>query len=87
MEERSEVINNKKRLGDWEIDTIIGKDQKGVIVTITQRATNFFIAKKPDKGKDSEALAKTVTAILTLYKSYVHSITSDNGTEFAGHEK
>ena len=31
ISERSEVINNKERFGDWEIDTIIGKDHaKGI---------------------------------------------------------
>jgi len=87
IEERSDVINNKERFGDWEIDTIIGKDQKGAIVTITERTTNFFMMKKLDKGKNADALAKTVTVMLMPYKAYVHSITADNGTEFAEHEK
>ncbi|MCP4552881.1 MAG: hypothetical protein GY834_12760 [Bacteroidetes bacterium] len=39
---RPACINNKERMGDWEIDTIIGKDNKGAIVTIAERATAFY---------------------------------------------
>ena len=69
-----------------KIDTIIGKDNKGVIVTIVERTTAFFIMKKLGQGKDAKALTETVVEILLPYKKYVHSITSDNGKEFAQHE-
>jgi len=86
IEERPDVINNKERFGDWEIDTIIGNNQKGAIVTITERTTNFFIMKKLSKGKNAEALARTVVKMLMPYKANILSITADNGTEFAQHE-
>jgi len=87
IDQRPEIINNKERFGDWEIDTIIGDNQKGAIVTITERTTNFFLMKKLEKGKNANALAEVVIRMLLPYKSYVHSITADNGTEFAAHEK
>jgi len=86
IDQRPEVINQKERFGDWEIDTIIGNNQKGAIVTITERTTNFFMMRKLEKGKDSKALAKVVTEMLLPYKANVHSITADNGTEFVAHE-
>ncbi len=87
IDERSNIINNKERFGDWEMDTIIGENQKGAILTITERTTNFIIIKKLSKGKDSESLAAEVIKLLLPYKSYIHSITTDNGTEFAAHEE
>ena len=36
IEERPEIVNTKGRFGDWEIDTIIGKNNKGAIVTIVE---------------------------------------------------
>ena len=87
IDERPEIINKKERFGDWEIDTIIGDNQKGAIVTITERTTNFFLMKKLSKGKDAHALAAVVILMLMPYKAYVHSITTDNGTEFAEHEQ
>ena len=84
---RSDIINNKLRFGDWEIDLIIGKDRKGAIVTIVERTTAFFLMKKLPFGKNAEELAKMVISMLLPYKKFVHSITSDNGKEFAQHKK
>jgi IS30 family transposase len=87
IDQRPQVINNKERFGDWEIDTIVGKNNKGAIVTIVERSTAFFLMKKLPDGKNAKSLAKTVVDILLPYKNFVHSITSDNGTEFAEHQK
>lgn len=86
IEERPAVINEKQRFGDWEIDTIVGKENKGAIVTIVERQTGFLMMKKLQNGKHSKDLAKTVIEMLMPYKNDVHSITSDNGTEFAAHK-
>ena len=86
IDERPEAINNKERFGDWEIDTIIGKDGKGAIVTIVERSTAFFMMKNLPDGKNAESLAETVIEMLLPYKKHVHSITADNGTEFADHK-
>jgi IS30 family transposase len=87
IEERPDVINNRERSGDWEIDTIIGKDGEGAIVTIVERTTGFLMMKKLPLGKHAEPLASVVIEMLLPYKKFVLSITSDNGTEFAKHEK
>ncbi len=87
IDHRSDIINNKLRFGDWEIDLIIGKDRKGAIVTIVERTTAFFLMRKLPFGKNAEELAKTVIDMLLPYKKFVHSITSDNGKEFAVHQK
>lgn len=87
IDERPEIVNKKERFGDWEIDTIIGNNQKGAIVTITERTTNFFVMQKLKQGKNAEALADVVIRMLIPYKAHIHTITSDNGTEFAEHEK
>ena len=84
---RSDIINNKQRFGDWEIDLIIGKDRKGAIVTIVERTTAFFLMKKLPFGKNAKELAKIVIDMMLPYKNFVHSITSDNGKEFAQHKK
>ncbi len=87
IDQRPDIVNQKGRFGDWEIDTIIGHNQKGAIVTITERTTNFFLMKKLNKGKNAEALAEVVIKMLLPYKAHILSITADNGTEFAQHEK
>ena len=76
IELRSDIINNKE-LGDWEIDLIIGKDRKGVIVTIVERTTGFFLMRKLPLGKNAEGVAKVVIDMLLSYKDFIHSMTSE----------
>jgi len=85
IDERPECINNKQRVGDWEIDTIVGKDNKGAIVTIAERATAFVLIAKLN-GKNAQELAEAVVKLMIPFKELVLSITSDNGTEFAMHK-
>jgi len=87
IDDRSDIVNNKERFGDWEIDLIIGKDQKGAIVTIVERTTAFFLMRKLPFGKNAGELANMVIDMMLPYKKHVHSITSDNGKEFAEHQK
>ena len=85
IELRPKIVDGRLRFGDWEIDTIIGKNHKGAIVVIVERKSGFFLMKKLD-GKDAAALAKAVIRLLAPFKSKVFTITSDNGLEFAEHE-
>lgn len=75
-----------KRFGDFEMDTIVGKGNHGAIVTLTERSTNMVFMRKLPKGKNAKELALTVIHLLSPFKKYVKSITTDNGTEFACHE-
>lgn len=86
IDQRSDIINNKERTGDWEVDLIIGKDRKGAILTIVERKTAFFMMEKLTHGKNAKELANTLIAMMLPFKEYVHSITSDNGKEFAKHK-
>lgn len=83
--ERPEVIDWEERIGDFEMDTIIGANQKGAILTITDRKTDFAIIELLEHGRNAKELAKVVRRRLTYLKrrGQMHSITTDNGSEFA----
>jgi len=86
ISQRPTIVEKKERFGDLEIDTVIGKNKSGVILTINDRATGkLWTMKLPTKE------AKYVTAatiyLLEPYKELLHTITSDNGSEFAGHKE
>lgn len=83
---RPAIVDTQERCGDWEIDTIIGENQKGAILTITERKTGFLLMEKMEFGKQAQGLAKAAVRMLFAYKNIVHTITSDNGAEFAQHE-
>lgn len=74
------------RFGDWEMDTIVGKDGKGAIVTLTERSTNMLLMARLPQGKRPEPLAKTVIRLLFPYRHTIRSITTDNGSEFCAHQ-
>ena len=83
---RPEVANQKLRIGDWEIDLVIGKNHKGAILTATERKTCFeLMALLPNKS--SKTISKALVNMFAPYKDQVHTITSDNGREFYNHQK
>jgi len=85
ISERPAIVDKKERFGDLEIDTVIGKNHKGALLTINDRAAGYVWIRKL-KGKDANALyLKTVNALMPL-RDQLHTITSDNGKEFACHE-
>ena len=48
-------------MANFEMDTIIGKDNKGVILTLVNRKTNFPIISLHPASKNAKQLAKIVT--------------------------
>lgn len=75
------------RFGDWEMDTIVGPGNKGAILTLTERSTNFILAANLPEGKNADALAKVAWRLLLPYKGDgIKTITTDNGSEFAAHK-
>ena len=86
ISERDSIVDKKQRIGDLEIDTIIGKRHKGAIVTIVDRISKFVIA-LPVVKKTAEAVSKKIQDALSSYKAELKTITSDNGEEFAYHKE
>jgi IS30 family transposase len=82
---RPKEVEKRERFGDLEIDTIIGKDKRGAILTINDRASGMVKIRKL-KGKDALELAAKVEEALKDWKPYLRTITSDNGKEFAAHK-
>ena len=79
-------MEQKERFGDLEIDTIIGKNHKGTILTINDRVTSRVWIQKLS-GKEAIPVAKITAWALSKVKNLIHTITADNGKEFAKHEE
>lgn len=84
--ERPDIVNQRVRMGDLEIDTIIGKDHKGAIITINDRVCDVVRLIKVD-SKEAEVIKKEVIKALFEWKDEIKTITSDNGKEFAYHKE
>lgn len=85
IEERPDVVDTRERLGDWELDTVIGKQGTGAIVSLVERKSRLYLIRKVE-AKTAEAVRKAINTMLWRYRKHVHTITADNGTEFCEHE-
>jgi len=85
ISKRPEIVDKKTRIGDFEIDTIIGKGKQGAITTIVDRASAFVKISIPTSKRAKDIESET-TRLLIPHKEITHTITSDNGLEFANHQ-
>jgi IS30 family transposase len=86
IDERPPLVEDRSRIGDWEIDLVIGKGHRGALVTIVERKTSFTVSKRVD-DKSARTVTAATIALLQPFADAVHTITADNGKEFAYHEK
>jgi IS30 family transposase len=84
--ERPSVVDEKRRIGDWEADTIIGQHHQQAIVSVVERKSKLCFLKKVERNT-SEAVEHALSMILKPVKEKCHTITSDNGREFANHQE
>ena len=86
IDQRPSIVNEKSRLGDWELDTIIGARGEDVLVTIVERASKLIrLVKAP--SKTAEHVSRALIDSLEPMSSFVETLTADNGKEFAYHQK
>jgi IS30 family transposase len=86
IDDRPCIVSEKTRLGDWEIDTVIGNNHQGALVTIVDRVSKFTLIKKV-ASKHADVVTEATIILLRPYLDKTITITADNGKEFAGHEK
>lgn len=86
IDKRPEIVNNRQRLGDWELDTVVGKRHQQAIVTLTERKSRLALIRKVDH-RTAQAVKDAILVLLQPLATYTHTITSDNGKEFALHQQ
>lgn len=84
--ERPDIINQRVRIGDWEGDTIVGKEKTKRILTHVERVTGYLIADFLPIVSAEIVAQKTIESLKKITKQKRKSITYDNGTEFSAHE-
>jgi IS30 family transposase len=83
---RPSVVAERGRFGDWEADLVIGAGQKQALVTMNERTSRYsLIAHVP--FKTTQAVCDTMIKLLQPFVHCVHTLTTDNGKEFAQHER
>lgn len=85
IEERPAHVQARKRIGDWEVDTLLGKQQKYALLTLVERKSRFTVLGKVSR-RTADAVRQQLCKLLLPLQDRVHTITSDHGKEFADHE-
>lgn len=85
ISKRPAIVEDKARIGDWEIDTVIGADHKGVLVTAVDRMSKYVVIEAVT-NKTAEAVTAALVRRLAAISAKVLTLTADNGREFAGHQ-
>ena len=84
IEARPQVVEQRERLGDWEVDTLVGKGQQGALMSLVERKSRFTLMQLVDQ-RLADSVAQAMIALLSPFADWVHTITGDNGKEFAHH--
>lgn len=84
LEDRPQLANDRKRLGDWEADTVLGKTGKACLVTLTDRKSRFLLCSRIER-KNSFFVRDAMIQILK--NQPLESITPDRGKEFSRHKE
>jgi len=85
IEDRPSIVEDKTRVGDVEIDLVIGKHHKQAIVTVVDRKSKFTLIQKVSSKKAIE-VKEALISMMRPFKDKIHTITADNGKEFSKHE-
>jgi len=86
IELRPEIANRRERFGDWEADLVIGAKQRQALVTLNERTSRYsLITHIP--AKTAQNVSDAIISLLTPFSACVHTLTTDNGKEFAQHER
>ena len=80
--ERPKIVETRSRIGDYERDTVLGKMNSSLLLTIVERKTRLLKLALIEKKSSYLIHNKTVEL---LQSETVHTITNDNSTEFAQH--
>jgi IS30 family transposase len=88
IDQRPAIVEKKERFGDFELDTIVGANHQGAIVSVVDRASKYtYLTLVPQGNAENIRVAMCQKLSLLSKKSLIHTYTSDNGKEFAAHEK
>lgn len=86
IHDRSEIVDKRERVGDWEGDTVAGGVGKGYLVTLVERRLRHLVAVKVNT-LNAAVVKDAVIRGLRASCLPVHTITFDNGSEFAHYKK
>jgi IS30 family transposase len=87
ISERPPEVEERKEVGHWEIDTVMGNEHgKNSVVTMVERATGYLLMGKLARHCAADAVVRCVE-LIERQDGRVATITADNGTEFHSYKQ
>ncbi len=82
--ERPSIVSSRRRFGDWEGDSMLGRRKRGVIVSVQQERKSRYIVLTKCRDKSARCTQRAVTKRLSTFKQALRrTLTLDRGTENA----
>ena len=85
IDHRPAVVDDRSRVGDWETDTLLGKQESQALLSAVERRSRYTVLAKL-KDRKAASLAAAMVELLSPVRERVLTLTSDNGHEFADHQ-
>ncbi len=87
IDKRPKVVEKRLRIGDIEVDLMMGNNHKSALLVMTDRATLVTMIEKLSSKNADEVYRKMNERLTGISASWIKTITFDNGKEFAYHHK
>ncbi len=84
---RPKIVDSKRRYGDWEGDTVVSPGRRSGVVTVVERKSKYLRVRKTADLKSATTMRAACRGMKDLPENLLHTITLDNGKEFAQHER
>jgi len=86
IDQRSAIVDSRQRYGDWEADLVIGARHSQALVTINERKSRYALITRV-ASKQAAGVSTALIEQLKPFAHMAHTLTTDNGKEFAQHER
>ena len=87
--ERPALVESRRRVGHWEIDTMMGQslgESSHCILTLVERKSGYVLIGRME-ARTVEQASRATLALMRRHPGRFQTITSDNGTEFHGYRQ
>ncbi|MEI6377174.1 MAG: IS30 family transposase [bacterium] len=86
IDSRPEIVTNRERIGDWEGDTIVGKERTARMLTDVDRKSGYLLSDLLLKVTAELIRESQVKLFKPIPRSKKHTLTQDNGMELSEYE-
>jgi IS30 family transposase len=83
---RPHACEQRRQVGHWEIDTLLGTGSRQCVLTLVERKTGYVVLGKL-RARTTDATTPCAIHLIAQHPRRFHTITADNGTEFHDYER